>query len=131
MCCNSYSLLYCAVSSEEDKLVTGGADSQLVVWKDVTEETLAKQLEDRHQRALQDQELANLLHHGDLLPALKLALTLERPATVLNIVQSKLLSLVTFVFLLFYNTLLTRKSYHQLPGKRIKISASKPALFPR
>lgn len=90
MRCNS--LLYCAVSSEEDKLVTGGADSQLVVWRDVTEETLAKQLEDRHQRALQDQELANLLHHGDLLPALKLALTLERPATVLNIVQSKHLS---------------------------------------
>lgn len=101
MCCNSYSLLYCAVSSEEDKLVTGGADSQLVVWKDVTEETLAKQLEDRHQRALQDQELANLMHHGDLLPALKLALTLERPATVLNIVQSKLLVLLPlFVFLL-------------------------------
>lgn len=97
MCCNSYSLLYCTVSSEEDKLVTGGADSQLVVWRDVTEETLAKQLEDRHQRALQDQELANLLHHGDLLPALKLALTLERPATVLNIVQSKLLSFVTLV----------------------------------
>lgn len=110
MCCNSYSLLYCTVSSEEDKLVTGGADSQLVVWRDVTEETLAKQLEDRHQRALQDQELANLLHHGDLLPALKLALTLERPATVLNIVQSKLLSFVTLVcFLLFYNTLLTKK----------------------
>lgn len=77
------------MSTEEDKLVTGGGDSQLVVWRDVTEETFARVISDRQKRALQDQELSNLLHQEDLLPALKLALTLERPATVLKIVESK------------------------------------------
>uniref|UniRef100_A0A1B6ELF2 U3 small nucleolar RNA-associated protein 13 C-terminal domain-containing protein n=1 Tax=Cuerna arida TaxID=1464854 RepID=A0A1B6ELF2_9HEMI len=80
------------VSEEEDRLVTGGADSQLVVWRDVTEESFVKQQQERQQRALQDQELANRLQNQDLLPALRLALTLERPATVLNIVQTVLKS---------------------------------------
>lgn len=69
--------------------MTGGGDSQLVIWRDVTEENFTQQALERQKRALQDQELSNLLHNDDLLPALRLALTLERPATVLKIVESK------------------------------------------
>ncbi|XP_054267492.1 transducin beta-like protein 3 [Macrosteles quadrilineatus] len=78
------------VSSDETRLVTGGADSQLVVWRDVTEESAARAAAERQERALQDQELANLLHDEDLLPALRLALTLERPATALKIIETVL-----------------------------------------
>lgn len=81
------------VSSEEDRLITGGGDSQLVVWKDVTEENMLRVAAERQARALQDQELSNLLHNDDLLPALRLALTLERPGTVLNIVECELNSI--------------------------------------
>nr|CAD7412655.1 unnamed protein product [Timema cristinae] len=68
-----------AVSKNEDFLVSGGSDSELVLWRDVT---LKKQDEARkvqEKLILQEQELANLLKADQLLTALKLALTLDRP----------------------------------------------------
>nr|CAD7460854.1 unnamed protein product [Timema tahoe] len=67
------------VSKNEDFLVSGGSDSELVLWRDVT---LKKQDEARKVREkliLQEQELSNLLKADQLLTALKLALTLDRP----------------------------------------------------
>nr|CAD7410391.1 unnamed protein product [Timema poppensis] len=74
-----------AVSKNEDFLVSGGSDSELVLWRDVT---LKKQDEVRkvqEKLILQEQELANLLKADQLLTALKLALTLDRPLQVLRI----------------------------------------------
>lgn len=84
------------VSDDEEHIVTGGTDSKLVVWKDVTEETLVEASNTRQERALQEQQLANLLNSDKLLPALKLALSLERPAAVYSIIESKKQILITF-----------------------------------
>lgn len=84
-----------SVSANEDILVTGGADSQLIRWKDVTQEKKKAAIEEREKLALQDQELSNLIHNNDLLKALKLALRLERPHQSLKIIQGKLTMNVT------------------------------------
>nr|CAD7264084.1 unnamed protein product [Timema shepardi] len=89
-CCYLLKLELLAVSKNEDFLVSGGSDSELVLWRDVT---LKKQDEARkvqEKLILQEQELANLLKADQLLTALKLALTLDRPLQVLRIVQGKI-----------------------------------------
>lgn len=81
---------YLTVSHDESELVTGGSDSKLIIWKDVTEETKIEAASKRQEYILQEQELSNLIHSKKLLSALKLALNLDRPATVLKIINSKL-----------------------------------------
>ena len=76
-----------SVSKDESHLVSGGCDSKIVVWVDKTEETKLELAAANQEKAMQEQQLANLLKSKDLLNALKLALTLERPATVLKVVQ--------------------------------------------
>lgn len=71
-------------------MVTGGADSRLVVWHDRTEEVKLSELAARQTKELQDQQLQNLLRNEQLLPALKMSIMLDRPNTSLKIIQSKL-----------------------------------------
>lgn len=70
-------------------MVTGGADSRLVVWHDRTEEVKIAEAAARQTKALQDQQLQNLLQNEQLLPALKMSIVLDRPHTALKIIQSK------------------------------------------
>ncbi|PSN41585.1 Transducin beta-like protein 3 [Blattella germanica] len=79
-----------AVNKNESLLVTGGSDSNLVLWRDVTEKKHADAEEARMKLILQEQELANLVKADQLLPALRLALSLDRPFQVLRIVQEVL-----------------------------------------
>ncbi|XP_066997395.2 transducin beta-like protein 3 [Anabrus simplex] len=79
-----------AVSKDESILVTGDSDSQLVKWRDVTEERRLERERAQEQLVLQEQELSNLLQNNELLAALQLALTLDRPLQVLRIVQEVL-----------------------------------------
>uniref|UniRef100_A0A0A9YHX5 Transducin beta-like protein 3 n=2 Tax=Lygus hesperus TaxID=30085 RepID=A0A0A9YHX5_LYGHE len=76
-----------AVGDEEKRLITGGSDSRLIFWKDVTEEKKLEEARKHQEMALKEQELANLLKEDDLLSALQLAISLNKPATVLKIVQ--------------------------------------------
>lgn len=69
-------------------IVTGSADSRLVVWHDRTEEVKISEAAARQTKELQDQQLQNLLQNEQLLPALKMSITLERPNTALKIIQS-------------------------------------------
>lgn len=71
-------------------MVTGGADSRLVVWHDRTEEMKISETVARQTKELQDQQLQNLLQHEQLLPALKMSIVLERPNTALKIIQSNI-----------------------------------------
>ncbi|KAK7791158.1 hypothetical protein R5R35_013326 [Gryllus longicercus] len=77
-----------AVQNDGKGLITGDSDSMLVKWKDVTKERRMEKLKQEEQLLLQEQELSNLLHSEQLLSALKLALTFDRPLTVLRIIQS-------------------------------------------
>lgn len=68
-------------------MVTGGGDSQVIIWKNTTEEKKLAAIEARETMLLQEQELSNLLRAERLLDALKLALSLDRPYKVLNIIK--------------------------------------------
>ncbi|XP_046382433.1 transducin beta-like protein 3 [Ischnura elegans] len=76
-----------AVSKNEKLLVSGGSDSALVVWQDVTEEKRTEAVKLRDAMVEKEQKLSNLMQADDLLPALSLALSLDRPLQVLNIVR--------------------------------------------
>ena len=80
-------------------MVTGGTDSRLVVWHDRTEEVRVSKAAASQIKELQDQQLQNLLQNEQLLPALKMSITLERPNTALKIIQSLF---TTSVYHLFY-----------------------------
>ena len=67
--------------------MTGGSDSNLVLWRDVTEKRRQEDEEARQKLVLEEQELANLIRADHFLPALKLALSLDRPLQVLRIVK--------------------------------------------
>jgi U3 small nucleolar RNA-associated protein 13 len=84
------SVIYCAVSKDESLLISGGCDSNLVLWRDVTDKCREEAEEARQKLVLQEQELANLVKSDQLLSALKLALSLDRPLQVLRIIQGEL-----------------------------------------
>lgn len=67
--------------------ITGGSDSYLIKWKDVTEDKKLQRQKELEEIALQEQKLSNYLQSEQLLKALKLALKLERPLQTLKIVQ--------------------------------------------
>ncbi|KAJ8979405.1 hypothetical protein NQ317_015835 [Molorchus minor] len=75
------------VKRDESGFVTGGSDSILIKWKDVTEDLKLKRQKEAEELALQEQKLQNYIHNDELLKALKLALRLDRPMQVLKIIQ--------------------------------------------
>lgn len=77
------------MSKDESMLISGGSDSNLVLWQDVTEKRREEVEEARQKLVLQEQELANLVKSDQLLSALKLALSLDRPLQVLRIIQGE------------------------------------------
>jgi bisphosphoglycerate-dependent phosphoglycerate mutase len=67
------------------KVITGSADSVIVVWKDYT---LTEQKENnvkQKQRVLQEQELSNCLREKNYKRAVSLAFTLEQPARLYKV----------------------------------------------
>lgn len=83
-----YLIIIFQVVDDGSIMVTGGSDSRLVVWHDRTEEVRISEAAASQTKALQDQQLQNLLQNEQLLPALKMSITLERPNTALKIIQS-------------------------------------------
>lgn len=69
-------------------VVTGSADSSIILWKDVTEVELAEEQEKQEKEILQQQELSNLLHEKRFLKALGLAISLDQPHTVLRVIKA-------------------------------------------
>ncbi|XP_063047761.1 transducin beta-like protein 3 isoform X2 [Engraulis encrasicolus] len=76
------------VSSKDSQMVTGSADSNIIIWKDVTEEELAEEQAKEESQILKQQELSNLLHEKKYLKALGLALSLDQPHTVLQVIKA-------------------------------------------
>lgn len=74
-------------SSKDNLMVTGAADSNIIVWKDVTEEEQAEQQAKEEDQILKQQELSNLLHEKKYLKALGLAISLDQPHTVLQVIK--------------------------------------------
>ncbi|KRT80907.1 WD40 domain-containing protein, partial [Oryctes borbonicus] len=77
-----------AVKQNEDQFTTGGSDSLLIKWRDVTQEKIMQQSKEREEYILQEQQLYNYLQNDQFLKALKIALRLDKPLHVLKIVQN-------------------------------------------
>lgn len=81
------SVCSCTVTKDQKHIISGGNDSLLVIWKDVTEEKRVQAVEEKERRALDEQMLTNLLQVERYHDALLLALRLEQPYKVLKIVE--------------------------------------------
>ncbi|XP_063286536.1 transducin beta-like protein 3 [Pelobates fuscus] len=75
---------------QDDTIVTGSADSVIMLWKDVTEIELAEEQTKQEEEILKEQELSNLLHEKRFLKALGLAISLDKPHTVLTVIKAVL-----------------------------------------
>ncbi|XP_050315408.1 transducin beta-like protein 3, partial [Anthonomus grandis grandis] len=76
-----------ALKSDQSGFITGGSDSFLIKWKDVTEERKLERQTQQAELAREEQKLSNYIQSDQLLKALKLALKLERPLQTLKIIQ--------------------------------------------
>lgn len=70
-----------------DKVITGGADGKIIFWEDRTEEIRVKKEEKRSKDVEENQILSNLVMSGSLKKALRLALKLNKPRLVYNILS--------------------------------------------
>lgn len=68
-------------------MVSGGNDSLLVIWKDVTEDKKAKDATEQMLRVRNEQLLMNHLQVGQFHSALILAIKLEKPHQVFKIAE--------------------------------------------
>jgi len=79
-----------AVSNDQQTVITGAADANIIIWKDVTEVELAEAQASREEFILQEQELSNLVQGKRWLKALRIAITLDQPFKVLTIMKAVL-----------------------------------------
>lgn len=75
------------VSKDEKRVLSGGADGRLVIWKDVTEEKREGVLVQRQEILLKEQELSNFLKEKKWKKALGLAILLDKPFRCYEIVK--------------------------------------------
>jgi len=70
-----------------EQVVTGGADSLLLVWKDVTTDENDKKIEEEEEKILKNQELDDAQRAGDYIKAAQLALKLNHPYRLMRLIQ--------------------------------------------
>ncbi|XP_070581106.1 transducin beta-like protein 3 isoform X2 [Ptychodera flava] len=70
-----------------DYIVTGAADSSIILWQDVTEIEKEEEASKQEHIILQEQELSNLLQQKKFLKAIGLAITLNQPFKLLQIIK--------------------------------------------
>ncbi|XP_061329291.1 transducin beta-like protein 3 [Pezoporus flaviventris] len=74
-------------NKQDDMVVTGSTDSCITLWKDVTEIEEKEAQAKEEEQIIKEQELSNLLHEKRYLKALGLAISLDRPHTVLMVIK--------------------------------------------
>ncbi|CAE6462884.1 unnamed protein product [Rhizoctonia solani] len=77
-----------SVSADERTIVSGAADSRVVVWKDSTEEEQLEKEEQRAKGVELEQNFTNYLALNDYRNAILLALTMDQPGRLLNLFKS-------------------------------------------
>src|SRR5690606_37760305 len=77
-------------SSDLGVIVSGGGDSTVTLWEDVTEKTVLEGKAKEKQKLKEEQTLQNLVATRNYRAAIALALSLDRPGQLLSIFQSAL-----------------------------------------
>jgi len=73
------------VMPDEKTVVTGGVESQLNVWNDVTEQEVLEEKQEKEDKARKQQDLDNVLYAENYALAIKLALELDHPRKLLSV----------------------------------------------
>eukprot|EP00941_MAST-03F_sp_MAST-3F-sp1_P000419 g419.t1 len=81
-----------ALSKDNQKLITGGADSTLKVWSDCTVEEDEEAILEKEKALLNEQKLMTLVYNKKLLRAAKLALRLDKPLQLRNLLETMMSS---------------------------------------
>jgi len=76
-----------SVDGDGSTVITGSSDGTFVEWKETTAEVSAEKLKEYEEHLQDQQELKNLLQEKQIVKAFKLAIRLEQPATVLQILK--------------------------------------------
>ena len=76
------------MSPDEDRVVSGGGDGAIVVWRDCTAEDVAAQRAEEDRVAVLSQDLSNMVAQAKYAPAARLAIELERPHQLLKIARA-------------------------------------------
>lgn len=77
-----------ALDVQGDQMISGGGDSTIHLWKDVTEAVEQQAMIEREQMVLKEQELFNCLQGNEFQKAVKLAFDLGHPHKLLGILRS-------------------------------------------
>lgn len=72
-------------ATESCRLISGGGDSVITVWEDVTQQEKAKQQEQMALQVEQEQQLQNYIHRKDWKRAIEMALELDHPLQLLKL----------------------------------------------
>jgi U3 small nucleolar RNA-associated protein 13 len=75
-------------SPDGKSIVSGGADSKIVVWNDSTQQVLDIKRAEEAETILLDQKLANHLRHKEFGKALEIALQVDKPRQALKVMNS-------------------------------------------
>lgn len=75
------------ITTGEDFVLTGAADSTFITWKDTTDEEIKLAKETQEKLVLQEQQLSNYIQEKKFLKAIGLAISLEQPYRVLTILK--------------------------------------------
>lgn len=76
-----------ALACREGRVVTGGADSLLFTWKDVTTAENEEAIALEEEKVLQNQELEDAQRAGDYVKAAQLALRLDHPYQLMKLIE--------------------------------------------
>lgn len=76
------------ISADGATLVSGGADSRIIVWEDTTQAEEEAKRATSEQNIMMEQKLANHLRHKEFEQALEIALELEKPMQALKVLNS-------------------------------------------
>jgi len=68
-------------------LVTGSADSNLILWHDITEQKVIESSSKRQKLIEDEQKLNNVIRGGKWMEAFTMALDLDRPFTLLKVIR--------------------------------------------
>jgi len=104
-----------AVTRDGQRVLTGGSDSVLCVWNDVSAQDIEEAEATRETFVLQEQQLNNLVRQRHWRKAIRMALVLEQPRKCLSIVQDLLLQ--------------EANQKAEKPDEEVPLSAELPALM--
>jgi U3 small nucleolar RNA-associated protein 13 len=76
------------ITKDGKRMISGGADSQIVIWKDTTREMEQARMAVEEEAILVDQQLANYLRRKEYGDALKISLERDKPHHALKILNA-------------------------------------------